>query len=112
MIGLNSSVSDVTKNKNKSEKKKMTNHIEARVVSFKQGLQILSNVNLVRINSKAYTLLIMVDYLPTLGEIDGDVTFVLETEEISFNKIKGYYVNRSNVFSLMIDEEQEEEDEE
>lgn len=105
-MGLNNStVSSFTKRRNKGENQDVQKYIEVRVVSFKDGLHILPKVNLVRINSNKYTLLIMVDYLPTLGEIDGDVTIVLEDEEISFNGIKAYYVNRANVFSLMIEEE-------
>ena len=78
--------------------------IEARIVSFPEGLRVYPDVQLVRIKSKTYTLLIMRDYLPTLGEIEGDVTLLTPQGEIALHKIEGYYIHKANVFSLMIEE--------
>lgn len=89
----------------KQEKKSAGEHtMQVRISSFKRGFHVYNNVNLIRIKSKEYTLLIMADYLPTIGEIEGDVSFVCNTEETVIQDIRAYYMHKANVFSLMIEE--------
>lgn len=78
---------------------------KVRVFDMKNGLVEIENVKSVRITSKDYNLLIMKDYLSILGEIIGSVNIKSNTEDITYDKIKAFYMNSDNVFNLMIKEE-------
>ena len=91
------------------EKEKTNNNEEqAREMKVKvfdlNGLVEYEDVKIVRIISKDYNLLIMKDYLPIIGEIDGNVDIKSEKEEINLKNIKAYYMNSNNEFNLMIRE--------
>ena len=68
------------------------------------GLKEYENVKIVRIVSKDYNLLIMKDYLPIIGEIEGNVDIKSDTEEVNLKDIKAFYMNSNNEFNLMIRE--------
>lgn len=70
-----------------------------------EGLKEMEGVRLIRIKSREYNLLIMEDYMPVIGEIDGDVTIVAEGEEYRVQGITGFFSHRKNLFSLMISED-------
>ena len=80
-------------------------YIEVIVISFESGYQIFHNVNLIRLKSKKYNLLIMIDYMPVVGELDGDISIVSETDEIKLENVQGFYVMKNNVFKLLIKED-------
>ena len=84
-----------------SEDKKQ---IEVIIISFENGFQIYHNAKIIRILSKQYNLLIMVDYMPMVGELDGRLVIVSEEEEVSFDNIQGFYVMKNNVFKLLVKE--------
>lgn len=90
----------------KQEKQNVSEHtMQVRISSFKRGFHVYNNVRLIRIRSKEYTLLIMADYLPTIGEIEGEISFVCGTEETVMQDIRAYYMHKANVFSLMLEED-------
>lgn len=68
------------------------------------GLVEYTDVKIVRIISKDYNLLIMKDYLPIIGEIEGSVDIKSDKEEINLKNIKAFYMNSNNEFNLMIKE--------
>jgi len=72
-----------------------------KVLNIENDTQVIENVKFVRILSKKYNLLIMRDYLPIIGELEGSVEIV-GLESIKYQNIKGYYINRNNEFSLII----------
>ena len=78
---------------------------KVKVFDMKNGLAEYENVKSVRIVSQDYNLLIMKDYLPILGEIIGSVDIKSDTVDITYDKIKAFYMNSDNVFNLMIKEE-------
>ena len=82
----------------------MDKSIVVKVLNIKSGLQVYNNVKFIRILSEKYNLLIMRDYLPIMGEINGKVEIEGE-QSLKLENIKGYYINRSNEFSLIIKEE-------
>jgi len=84
-------------NNNNEEKRKM----KVKVFDL-NGLKEYDNVKIVRITSKDYNLLIMKDYLPIIGEIDGNVDIKNEKEEVNLKNIKAFYMNSNNEFNLMI----------
>lgn len=78
--------------------------IKVRVFDMDHGLREYENIKIVRIISKDYNLLIMKDYLPIIGEIDGLVDIKNDQVNESFKNIKAFYMNSDNVFNLMIKE--------
>lgn len=78
--------------------------IEVRITSFERGLEILPGVQVIRINSSKYNLLIMVDYTSLLGEMDGSIEIVTAGDRIFLENTQGFYCLRDNVFELMIKE--------
>ncbi|MCI7242143.1 MAG: hypothetical protein MR550_06390 [Bacilli bacterium] len=80
-----------------------SHEMKVRVFSL-DGLKEYENVKIVRIVSKDYNLLIMKDYLPIIGEIEGNVDIKSDTEEVNLKDIKAFYMNSNNEFNLMIRE--------
>lgn len=78
--------------------------INARIIDVKSGLKVISGIYAVRIHSKDFYALIMNDYLPTLGKIDGDIIFLSRDGEHPYTGIKGFYKHQHNEFTLLIEE--------
>ena len=68
------------------------------------ALQTIENVRLIRVKDKSYNLLIMTDYWPVLGEVDGSI-YAETDESITFENIKGFYLISHNVFRLILKDE-------
>lgn len=83
------------------KKGKMT----ARIIRMEDGVRELQEVSLIRIKSREYNLLIMEDYMPVIGEIDGNVAILWAGGEYSAEGIKGFFSHRKNLFSLMLSED-------
>lgn len=78
--------------------------IKVKIFDLDKGLTEYEHIKVIRIVSKDYNLLIMEDYLPIIGKIDGSVDIKGEDIDISFPNIKAFYMNSGNVFNLMIKE--------
>ena len=78
--------------------------IKVKIFDIKNGLRIYDNIKIIRIISKDYNLLIMKDYLPIIGEIEGSVDIKNDEVNLSFKDIKAFYMNSDNIFNLMIKE--------
>ena len=89
--------------KNKDNNSETTREMKVRVFDL-NGLVEYEDVKIVRIISKDYNLLIMKDYLPIIGEIEGNVDIKSEKEEVNLKNIKAFYMNSNNEFNLMIRE--------
>ena len=73
---------------------------------MKDGLEEYDDVQFVKIISKTYNLIIMKDYLPIIGEINGSVELSrLHTSE-KLEDIVGYYIHKHNEFKLFIKEDE------
>lgn len=79
--------------------------ILVRICGRENGLEEYENVHFVRLISKRYNLLIMADYLPIIGELEGSVFFRTEEKEYTREHLKGYFMHKNNEFSLMLEEE-------
>ena len=79
--------------------------ITAKIISFKTGLDVIDEVRRIRIKSRHYSLLIMEDYLPVIGEIEGTVTVFADNDTREYKNIKGFYKHAYNEFELLISEE-------
>ena len=80
--------------------------IKVKVFDIRNGMRVYDNIKIIRIISKDYNLLIMKDYLPIIGEIEGSVDIKNDVVNESFKDIKAFYMNSDNVFNLMIKEGQ------
>ena len=80
------------------------NGMKVRIFDLDKGLTEYEQIKIVRIVSKDYNLLIMEDYLPIIGEIEGSVDIKGDDIDVSFPKISAFYMNSANVFNLMIKE--------
>ena len=80
--------------------------IHVRICGKENGLEEYEQVNFVRVISKKYNLLIMADYLPIIGEVEGSVFFRTVETEYRRENIKGYFMHKNNEFSLMLQQEQ------
>ncbi len=78
--------------------------INARIIDAQTGLTVLSGVYAVRIRSKRFYGLIMNDYLPMLGQVDGDVVFLARDGEHPYHGVKGFYKHQHNEFTLIVEE--------
>lgn len=79
--------------------------IRARIIDEANGLQYLDNIRAVRLTSKDYKLLVMEDFAATLGQIEGDVTFLCKDREVVLDHILGFYKHQHNEFTLLIHED-------
>lgn len=82
----------------------MKDGIKVRVFDMEHGLREYEDIKIIRIISKDYNLLIMKDYLPIIGEIEGSVDIKNDEINTSFKDIKAFYMNSENIFNLMIKE--------
>lgn len=78
--------------------------IKVKVFDIRNGMRVYDNIKIIRIISKDYNLLIMKDYLPIIGEIEGSVDIKNDVVNESFKNIKAFYMNSDNIFNLMIKE--------
>ena len=88
--------------------------IKVKVFDIRNGMRVYDNIKIIRIISISffehflisndYNLLIMKDYLPIIGEIEGSVDIKNDVVNESFKNIKAFYMNSDNVFNLMIKE--------
>lgn len=78
--------------------------IKVRIFDLQKGLVEYEHIKVIRIVSKDYNLLIMQDYLPIIGEIEGSLDIKNEEIELNYKDIKAFYMNSGNVFNLMIKE--------
>lgn len=79
--------------------------ITATVLGIDEGFQKFEQVDMISIKSEKYTLLIMDDYMPVIGRIDGMVEIVSGEDTRSFQPIHGFYTHRKNTFELLIKED-------
>jgi len=77
--------------------------IKVRIFNIENGLREYKDIKIIRIISKDYNLLIMKDYLPIIGEIEGSVDIKNDEVNLSFKDIKAFYMNSNNEFNNSIE---------
>lgn len=95
-------------NNEKENVKDATNSVakmKVKILNIQKGLTIYDNVSMIKVKSKKYNLSIMEDYLPVIGEIDGDVEIIAINDFVKLTNIIGYYMLKHNEFKLFIKEE-------
>lgn len=79
--------------------------INVKLLSMKNGLIEYSDVQFIKIISKNYNLMILKDYLPIIGEINGNIEIEMLKQKIKLENIIGYYIHRHNQFNLFLKDE-------
>lgn len=95
-------------NNEKENVKDATNSVakmKVKILNIQKGLTTYDNVSMIKVKSKKYNLSIMEDYLPVIGEIDGDVEIIAINDFVKLTNIIGYYMLKHNEFKLFIKEE-------
>jgi hypothetical protein len=85
------------KNNTEEEKK---DSITVQLLNVNGDVKIYDDVKFIRVISLKYNLIIMRDYLPIIGEVEGEVEIVRATENINLEKVKGYFMHKHNKFNL------------
>ncbi len=78
--------------------------IQVRVFSLKNGLQVYDKALMIHVKSKKNSLLIMEDYLPIIGMVDGSIVISWADDEMTLSGIKGFYCHEHNSFFLLLKE--------
>lgn len=81
-----------------------TGAIQVRICGREKGLELYEDVSFVRVRSKKYNLLIMKDYLPILGKVEGSIAFRTGREELEREGVSGFFMHKNNTFSLMLED--------
>lgn len=80
--------------------------MQASILSFTDGLAEYDNVDLIRVKSRKYNLLILKDYMPVLGELDdAKVEIVTDGRSEVYENVNGYFIHTDNRFELLITED-------
>ena len=66
-------------------------------------MDVIKDVKIIRIKSAEYNLLIMKDYWPVVGEINGKVSIEADQNYL-YENINGFFTLSHNVFHLIITE--------
>ena len=76
--------------------------INVKILNIKNGLTEYNNVKIIKIKSEKYSIVIMEDYLPVIGEVEGNVEIITEDNIVKFKDIHGYYMLKHNQFKFFI----------
>ena len=75
--------------------------IKVRIFDIENGLREYEDIKIIRIISKDYNLLIMKDYLPIIGEIEGSVDIKNDEINLSFKDIKAISADAKYAFNAI-----------
>lgn len=87
-----------------SEKTKELNNIVVQLLNINGGVTEYQDVKFIKIISKKYNLIIMRDYLPIIGEVQGEIEIGTDDNTINLKKVKGYFMHKHNKFNLFYSE--------
>ena len=81
----------------------MEHKIKAKIVSMDNGLQEFENIEMIRVKGENHSLLILQNYMPLLGHLNGYVDFILKDETLRIQDVQGFYMHKQNEFSLLVE---------
>ena len=76
--------------------------ILVNVFELETGLTTYKDCEYIRITDEKYNLLVMLDYTPIIGEVNGKIDIMYNGQEIHHEGVKARFMNSNNVFNLMI----------
>lgn len=87
-----------------SKKTEELNNIVVQLLNINGGVTEYQDVKFIKIVSKKYNLIIMRDYLPIIGEVQGEIEIGREDDTINLKKVRGYFMHKHNKFNLFYSE--------
>lgn len=75
-------------------------NITVQLLNIAGDVKLYEDVKFIKIRSQKYNLIIMKDYLPIIGEIQGEIQIGREKEDINMKKVRGYFMHKHNKFNL------------
>lgn len=90
--------------KQQAEQDDSGRRMSAKIISIRDGVHEYDRVRVIYVDSEKYTLMIMPDYTPVLGEIKGTVRIVTDEKLFTMKNVWGFYVLKNNLFQLMLKE--------
>ena len=90
--------------KQQAEQDDSGRRMSAKIISIRDGVHEYERVRVIYVDSEKYTLMIMPDYTPVLGEIKGTVRIVTDEKLFTMKNVWGFYVLKNNLFQLMLKE--------
>ena len=91
------------RNKNEIEEignRQEMENITVQLLNIAGDVKLYEDVKFIKIRSQKYNLIIMKDYLPIIGEIQGEIQIGREKEDINMKKVRGYFMHKHNKFNL------------
>ena len=91
------------RNKNEIEEignRQEMQNITVQLLNIAGDVKLYEDVKFIKIRSQKYNLIIMKDYLPIIGEIQGEIQIGREKEDINMKKVRGYFMHKHNKFNL------------
>ena len=91
------------RNKNEIEEignRQEMQNITVQLLNIAGDVKLYEDVKFIKIRSQKYNLIIMKDYLPIIGEIQGEIEIGREKENIEMKKVRGYFMHKHNKFNL------------
>lgn len=82
------------------EDRKKLQNITVQLLNIAGDVKQYDDVKFIKIRSQKYNLIIMKDYLPIIGEIQGEIQIGREKEDINMEKVRGYFMHKHNKFNL------------
>ena len=76
--------------------------ILVNVFELETGLTTYKDCEYIRITDEKYNLLVMLDYTPIIGEVNGKIDIMYNGQEIHYVGVNSSFMNSNNVFNLMI----------
>ena len=74
--------------------------ITVQLLNIAGDVKQYDDVKFIKIKSSKYNLIIMRDYLPIIGEVQGSIQIGREKEDINMEKVQGYFMHKHNKFNL------------
>lgn len=75
-------------------------NITVNLLNINGEVKQYEDVTFIKIVSEKYNLIIMQDYFPIIGDINGTIEIGRINEKIKLEKIKGYFMHKKNRFNL------------
>lgn len=73
-----------------------------KIFSLNDGLIEYNDVISIKLVSRDYNLLILKDYIPIIGEVEGSIELKYKDNNLLMENIFAYYMNQDNVFNLIL----------
>lgn len=83
------------------KEQKIAPTINACIIDFENGTNYFNDVQVIRLHSEDYRVMIMSDHTPMIGELNGDILILKDDEEVVIEHVHGFYMHLNNHFRFI-----------